>query len=457
LLLPTLALAVYDMEWFDPNHWKASFFNWGPWGYDPTVGTGVPGGSWPQPLKNFYVFGAGQWFGAILPSATPETLCTYMWNQSWGGSEASPTLCRRWREGTGDSRDRIYKYPGDWPPPASRFPMAPQVPRSDMDLWYCFCDSNPDDHLSPGRPLGIDVYLTVYGFADSLAQDFFYLKYELANCSGDSIQQAYFGMMFDPDVGKETDDMTGLILDHLFQVGPDTIRVKNTGYAYDYDTVEVPGYQWQSGTPGIVAVMVLSTPESLGLTAFKKSLRARGDTWTDAEQYLSLAGYNYNTGAYEPYDTVDTTPGDKVELLATGPFEIAPDSILTFWYVIIASPCDLSELALRCKWARDFYNERLTGIAEETPRCSTGAAEASAPTIVRNVLFLPWDMTEIRPGISDRVPRPSLLDAAGRKVMDLKPGANDVSGLSPGVYFVRDVPQASSHKRQAVRKVVLTR
>jgi hypothetical protein len=30
-----------------------------------------------------------------------------------------------------------------------------------------------------------------------------------------------------------------------------------------------------------------------------------------------------------------------------------------------------------------------------------------------------------------------LLDITGRKAMDLMPGANDVSGLAPGSYFVR--------------------
>jgi hypothetical protein len=40
-------------------------------------------------------------------------------------------------------------------------------------------------------------------------------------------------------------------------------------------------------------------------------------------------------------------------------------------------------------------------------------------------------------------------------VLDLHPGANDVSHLAPGVYFVREEPQASGSKPQAVRKVVL--
>ena len=45
----------------------------------------------------------------------------------------------------------------------------------------------------------------------------------------------------------------------------------------------------------------------------------------------------------------------------------------------------------------------------------------------------------------------------GRQVMALHPGANDVSALAPGVYFVREEPQAASLKSQAIRKVVLTK
>jgi len=89
------------------------------------------------------------------------------------------------------------------------------------------------------------------------------------------------------------------------------------------------------------------------------------------------------------------------------------------------------------------------------------------PTIVRGVLSLPRDMTEL-PGNSDRVPRPyraALLDADGRKVRDLVPGENDVSRLSPGVYFCRQTAgfassgPASGVERPAlsVAKVVVTR
>jgi hypothetical protein len=65
------------------------------------------------------------------------------------------------------------------------------------------------------------------------------------------------------------------------------------------------------------------------------------------------------------------------------------------------------------------------------------------------VLFLPANTS---PSASSST---SLLDVSGRKVLDLRPGANDVRALAPGVYFVRP---ASSVRRQAsgVTKVVLT-
>jgi hypothetical protein len=62
-------------------------------------------------------------------------------------------------------------------------------------------------------------------------------------------------------------------------------------------------------------------------------------------------------------------------------------------------------------------------------------------TLVNGVLNL-------QPAISNLQSEIDLLDACGRTVTALHPGANDVSTLSPGVYFVREEPQA-------VRKVVI--
>jgi len=80
------------------------------------------------------------------------------------------------------------------------------------------------------------------------------------------------------------------------------------------------------------------------------------------------------------------------------------------------------------------YRDDLTGVADRL----LAARARRLPTIVRGVLFLPRDVTETS-DVSGRVPRPVLLDITGRKVLDLKPGRNDVGMLPVGVYFVRQV------------------
>jgi hypothetical protein len=76
------------------------------------------------------------------------------------------------------------------------------------------------------------------------------------------------------------------------------------------------------------------------------------------------------------------------------------------------------------------------------------------PTIVRDILLLPGLGT--RSGLSDNpvMSRAVLLDAAGRKVAELHPGANDVNQLAPGVYFVvtpSPFSSPSARERDGVR------
>jgi hypothetical protein len=72
---------------------------------------------------------------------------------------------------------------------------------------------------------------------------------------------------------------------------------------------------------------------------------------------------------------------------------------------------------------------------EETENREVRREDAGA-TIVRGVLTL-GTATGFPRGNRMAVPQPVLLDATGRKVMTLAPGANDVRQLAPGVYFVR--------------------
>jgi len=72
----------------------------------------------------------------------------------------------------------------------------------------------------------------------------------------------------------------------------------------------------------------------------------------------------------------------------------------------------------------------------------------SAATIIRGVLVL---AASPRPRVSAS---PALLDISGRKVLDLRAGASDVSRLAPGVYFVNST---FDNRQSTITKVVVTR
>jgi hypothetical protein len=71
------------------------------------------------------------------------------------------------------------------------------------------------------------------------------------------------------------------------------------------------------------------------------------------------------------------------------------------------------------------------------------------PTIVRSVLLLPPSLLTANS---------SLLSIDGGKVLDLRPGPNSLSRLSPGVYFVREwLAVSGGRSAVGVRKVLITR
>ena len=89
-----------------------------------------------------------------------------------------------------------------------------------------------------------------------------------------------------------------------------------------------------------------------------------------------------------------------------------------------------------------FQDTTRPGSVSEQAR-QAGPSLGSPTTVVRGVLLMPMS------GVAGHLSG-VLLDICGRNVLDLIPGANDVSLLAPGVYFVREEPQ--SHKLQAASR-----
>ena len=342
---------LYDMEWLNINKWKCPFHNDGRYGYDPTTGTGAAGGSWPQPLKNCYIFGAGLWFGSLKARADDptkvDTLVTFGYNPNSGGSEMSPVTVEHVEDGSGSPDDRVFVYPTDWPPaPRDRWVTASEldslVPKENfslMDMWCAYSDVMSENHISPGKPQFIDVYQTVYAWNYPSNQDIFFILYHVRNAGTDTLKNCYMGAVCDADVGDATDDMVGLLLND-YVPGADT--VKNVGYVGDNNNSENAGSTWESGTPGVFAYKFLESPighdsTQLGMTAFKK-FTIDIDPVTDAAQYLTMAGFDYRTGVYAPYDSVDAGPADKRFVQCSGPFTLVPGQMERLVIACIGAP-----------------------------------------------------------------------------------------------------------------------
>jgi hypothetical protein len=433
LIVPALVPAVYDFDNFDlrTSNWNMRFCNDGRWGLGGFgIEETIPGSSWNG---HNYLFGAGVWIGAIADS---DTIVSVGYNPSNTATEFYPTLTRFWRDGHENPEDRVYKSWSDWPPPAGRFPMAPQEPFSRQDLWCCFTDSSPEAVRYRRRMLGVDVCLTVHGFNHGLCPDILFLKYEVSNPNPWPLEKTYIGLALDPDVGAGADDMTGLILDTAFVWQGDTYPVSRTVFACDYDNLEMTrsGEQW---TPGAVCVILLQGAERKGLSAARR-FTVEYDPITDRNQYLTMAGYDYRTGEYKPFDGPDQMGADKRLLLATGPCRIGPLETVMVWFAVVGSPFgernepfpdrDWAELATRLWFAELTFDG--SGIALEPEPRTKAQALRVWPNPAQN-----W--VRIQTPYSGNEPV-RFYDAVGNLVRTMESGSLvPVYDMNPGIYLVR--------------------
>jgi len=425
------AQALYHEGYVDANRWWMPLANNGTFavsyshGYDCT---------W-RSRSHTYFYNGGPWIGVVKNGDTLVSVACNPNNPHAFDTSPGDSL-----GGEFDSLVLVYVYPRNWPPPASRFPEAPQFRRADQDAWMSFndLDSSQQYPPAPHRPIGIQFTQSTYLWGDQLAQDFVYHRYTFENQSGDTLYNVYFGIALDPDLGDATDDMCGVFYHRWFRLGEhESLYVDNLAYAFDATNSE-PGWD----TVGVVGASLIKSPGRHTVSALKK-WTLEVDPLYDPEQYLALAGYDWRSHAYAPIDSVDTVPGDKRMLIAMGPFNLLPQQEDSAVLVVlgVATWPDTAALVRALHVADSIYRNRPSGVAswpDERLRMVSG------PTFIHGTLSL-----------SDAIRAAVLLDASGRTVARLRPGANDVRALAPGVYFVRTA-QAQA-QAQALRKVVLTK
>jgi len=491
---------AWDFKLHDINQVEIYISNYGTFGHN--AATDDVGCWWPKGSGQNYIFGAGVWFGTV-DSTTSDTLVTIGYGPSGGEAECVPGL---YGQDPYAPYVIIYMYPDPWPAPQDSFPMAPQDHCSHQDSWCCYNDGDSTHHM-PGdtRPIDIEVYQTVYAWDVSpTLEDMVFFICEVRNVSGHTLKDCYFGICTDNDIGNEVgiagNDRISAIVGRWYTVNGESRWVDDVGYQWQDE--EEPGW---ADFPGVIAYDLLQTPFDLqpgedkdndgipdeyerdssyywnnvpqdkwdvdndgvpdwrdpsenpqiGMTAFKRFSRGI-EPDIDPERYLTLAGYNFLTGIYEPYDTLPTEPADQRFLMASGPFDLAPDSTVTLvfalffanWHDIYGTPDSAlvgPDGMAQFVWAGNWY---VPGIEE-------GSSSAQ-----------PYNQLTIRPNPITRHARVSfsvaqngrvsltLYDVSGRLVRDIiqtyvSAGSYsidlDTRGLAHGTYFlVLETPQSKT-------------
>jgi hypothetical protein len=100
----------------------------------------------------------------------------------------------------------------------------------------------------------------------------------------------------------------------------------------------------------------------------------------------------------------------------------------------------------------DSGDIRIPGVGIGGPPIAAGLVTERLPTIVNGVLELGAAASG-----QNAACRAELVDMTGRRVMDLRPGQNDIRHVAPGVYFIRRPETEDGRRRTAIRKVVVSR
>lgn len=284
------------------GEWQIFESNWGAVG-----GFTLSPGYWPRGSGHNYIYGAGFWAGGILPNS--DTIVTIGYGPHNSDWECAPGL--------------PYTNPSDpqWRVHLSTDPIYPFPALSVEDGYAIFNDFDTTWHMPDSfhvrEPLGITITQKTYVWPIDWAADVVFIKFVIRNDTTFTVNDLYAGFCLDFDIGDEG------VMSANDRCGADLSRRLFYGWQDQAEPM------WR---PGMLGLRLLS-PDSL--TSYKRFTLQQEPEW-DRERYLTMAGYDYLTGVYEPYDTLWPAPGDQRILMTAAPLtSFAPgDSIVLDWALI---------------------------------------------------------------------------------------------------------------------------
>jgi hypothetical protein len=212
---------------------------------------------------------------------------------------------------------------------------------SDQDSYCVFNDSNNTVAI-----LGIQIAQTGYAYGVNFAKNMIFYKFEITNHGVQDLQNFYFSLYVDIDVGNVEGGTPEYLDDKL-----DFIKEQNLLYFFDdgFST------EWPGGKTGFFGAMFLKTPEvngtELGITDMHYNIYdddldidsvQYGIMSSDPNLYNSILGPKYFHLGSNPdlhYDDPATIPASGLDILgyiSSGPYTLGRNDTLTFITAIVA-------------------------------------------------------------------------------------------------------------------------
>jgi flagellar hook capping protein FlgD len=386
----------------DANNLDMAVTNHGSFAYD--LLTGGAGLIYPKGTANSAVFAAGVWIGAKVGGDVRVAVAAYGQEfvpgpMLYGTYQPDDIRFKSYRIDRGNTTSPDYL---NWPSQdgAPLDSLGQPALLGDAMVWSVYNDANPSLHTDDAgqtEPLNIEIQQSTFAFNRSGALgNVIFLKFKLLNKGLNQLDNAYFALWADPDLGGFTDDL----------VGCDTTR--SLGYCYNATNAD----QQYGSSPPAVGFSLLQGPavpvspgvyDTLGMTGFARYTNGTDPT-SATETYNSLSGLhadgtpiyvNDDLGqpittfevsgldpgsASGPTNWLDSNPADRRLFVTSGPFAFAPgDSQEIVAAICVGQGSDrlssVSDLQVVQGVAREMYQ---AGFQTEPPTAVTAALLESA-------------------------------------------------------------------------------
>ncbi len=191
--------------------------------------SGRSGLSWPKGNNTQTIFCSGVWLGGVVNGDTLVSAGEYAGEYAsgpWGANHDDP-YHKIYKVNKSDLADPInsqdfQNWPVEFGAPYSDknnngtyepLPMGPDHPEfiGDQVVWMVMNDGVDSLHsVFHTNPLGVEVQRTIFGFdrPDAFG-DMMFVKDLIINKGGNTIEDMYFGIFSDPDLGNAADDFIG--------------------------------------------------------------------------------------------------------------------------------------------------------------------------------------------------------------------------------------------------------